>query len=52
MKTQTYKITATNEVLTIEVYSTFIYIKERDCPRPTEWLTEAVERGKLVQILK
>lgn len=52
MKTQTYKVTATNEILTIEVYNTFIYIKERDCQQSIEWLTEAVERGKLVQILK
>lgn len=50
MKTQSYKVTATNEVLTIEIYSTFIYVKERDCKVTIEWLTQAVEAGKLVLI--
>lgn len=52
MKTQSYKVTATNEVLTIEIYSTFIYIKERYCKVTIEWLTQAVEAGKLIQITK
>mgnify|MGYP000807520565 FL=1 len=34
MKTQTYKVTTRNEVLTIEEYAGFIYIKERDCQYP------------------
>lgn len=34
MKTQTYKVTTRNEVLTIEEYAAFIYIKERDCQYP------------------
>lgn len=52
MKTQTYKVTTRNEVLTIEEYATFIYIKERDCQYPTEWLSEAIDSGKLVPIFR
>lgn len=52
MKIQTYKVTTKNEVLTIEEYATFIYIKERDCQYPTEWLSEAIDNGKLVPIFK
>lgn len=52
MKTQTYKVTTRNEVLTIEEYATFIYIKERDCQYPTEWLSDAIDSGKLVPIFK
>ena len=52
MKTQTYKVTTKNEVLTIEEYATFIYIKERDCQYPTEWLSEAIDSGKLVPIFR
>ena len=42
MKTQTYKVTTRNEVLTIEEYAAFIYIKERDCqyPPPSGFLTQ------------
>lgn len=52
MKTQTYKVTTKNEVLTIEEYVPFIYIKERDCQYPTEWLSDAIDSGKLVPIFK
>lgn len=52
MKTQTYKVTTKNEVLTIEEYVTFIYIKERDRQYPTEWLSDAIDSGKLVPIFK
>ena len=52
MKTQTDKVTTKNEVLTSEEYVTFIYIKERDCQYPTEWLSDAIDNGKLVPIFK
>lgn len=52
MKTQTYKVTTWNEVLTIEEYPAFVYVKERRCEYPTEWLSEAIDQGKLVPIFK